>query len=70
MLRLRVPNMTCGGCARSVTRAVQRVDANARVDIDVPAREVRVQTTADEQVLLKALEEAGYHGERLAASVG
>ncbi|MFZ5558479.1 MAG: heavy-metal-associated domain-containing protein [Pseudomonadota bacterium] len=69
MLRLRVPNMTCGGCARSVTRAVQSVDANARVDVDVPAREVRVQTTADEQALLKALEEAGYRGERLAAPV-
>lgn len=69
MIRLRVPDMTCGGCARSVTRAVQSVDANARIDVDVPAREVRVQTTADEQALLTALEEAGYRGERLAASV-
>ena len=59
MLRFRVPNMTCGGCAKSVTKAVQSVDPRARVETDPAAREVRVETAADERALLAVLEEAG-----------
>lgn len=66
MLRFRVPNMTCGGCAKSVTKAVQSVDPRARVETDPAAREVRVETAADERALLAVLEEAGYPAERLA----
>jgi len=28
---LKIENMTCGGCARSVTKAIQSVDPNATV---------------------------------------
>lgn len=66
MLRFRVPNMTCGGCAKSVTKAVQSVDPGARVQTDPAAREMRVETTADERALLAVLEEAGYPAERIA----
>lgn len=45
-------------------------DDNAQGPGAAKPREVCVQTTADEQVLLKALEAAGYYGERVAASVG
>jgi copper chaperone len=66
MLRFRIPNMTCGGCAKSVTKAVQSVDPGARVQTDPAAREMRVETTADERALLAVLEEAGYPAERIA----
>ena len=42
MLRFDVPNMTCGGCARGVTRAVQKVDPSAKVEADPPTRLVVV----------------------------
>ncbi len=64
MLRFRVPNMACGGCARSVTAALSSVDPEARIETDPPTREVRVESSADEKELLAVLEEAGYPAER------
>ena len=60
MLRFYIPNMTCGGCARSVTKALLSVDPHARVETDSPAREVRVESAVDESAFLAALSEAGY----------
>jgi copper chaperone CopZ len=31
-MEFHVEGMTCGGCARGVTRAIQAVDAHARVN--------------------------------------
>jgi copper chaperone len=64
MLRFHVPNMTCGGCAKSVAKALASVDPRARIETDPSAREVRVEGSADEGALLAVLEEAGYPGER------
>ncbi len=60
MLRFRIPNMTCGGCARSVTAALSSVDPAARIETDPAAREVRIETTAEEHDLRAVLREAGY----------
>lgn len=60
MRHFYLPDMTCGGCARSVTRALQSVDPQARIETDPPAREVRVESMADEAAFLAALTEAGY----------
>ena len=71
MLQFHVPNMTCGGCAKSVTKALQSVDPRARIETDPSTREVRVETTADGTTLLAVLKEAGYPGElRPQAAVG
>lgn len=60
MRHFYLPDMTCGGCARSVTRALQSVDPQARIETDPPAREVGVESMADEAAFLAALSEAGY----------
>lgn len=60
MLRFDVPDMSCGGCARGVTRAVRKVDPSARVEADPPTRLVQVETSADPRALLAALAEAGF----------
>ncbi len=57
---LRIENMTCGGCAKSVTRAIQSVDPDARVETDPAERTVKVETTATQVAIRRALEEAGY----------
>ena len=57
---LRIENMTCGGCARSVTKAIQSVDPNARVEPNPAARAVKVETTASQAAIQQALQEAGY----------
>lgn len=60
MLRFYIPNMTCGGCARSVTQALLGVDPQALIQTDPSAREVRVESDVDESVFAAALSEAGY----------
>lgn len=64
MLHFTIPNMTCGGCAKSVTRALLSVDPHARIDTDPPARAVRVDSTFDESAFRAALNEAGYPDKR------
>lgn len=59
-MELKIEGMTCGGCARSVTKAIQSVDANARVEADPAARAVRIETTATQAAVLQVLEDAGY----------
>ncbi|HBS62522.1 MULTISPECIES: heavy-metal-associated domain-containing protein [Stenotrophomonas] len=60
MFQFHIPNMTCGGCAHSVTRALLDADPRARIETDPSARSVEVQSERDESVLLAALLAAGY----------
>lgn len=60
MISLHIPNMNCGGCVRGVTVAIREVDATARVEPDLTARTITVETTVAEPHLRKALAEAGF----------
>ncbi len=60
MLRFHIPNMTCGGCAKSVTKALLSVDPQARIETDPPTRDVRVDSALDKSAFLTVLSEAGY----------
>jgi copper chaperone len=60
MYELEVEGMTCGGCVRSVTKAVQSVDGNARVEVDLASKKVRVETQAGLDAVKAAISEAGY----------
>jgi copper chaperone len=60
MYELQVEGMTCGGCANSVKRSVQAVDSNAKVDVDLANKKVRVDTQADLNAVKSAITEAGY----------
>ncbi len=59
-MELRIENMTCGGCARSVTKAIHSVDPNARIEANPATRTVEVETTAPLAALQQVLEDAGY----------
>jgi copper chaperone len=60
MLKLNVPDMTCGHCAGTVTKAVQSVDSQAAVTIDLPSKTVSIMTAADAARISQAVEAAGY----------
>lgn len=60
MYELQVEGMTCGGCANSVKRAVQTVDSQAKVDVELASKKVRVETTADIDRVKSAVIDAGY----------
>lgn len=55
-----VQGMTCNHCARAVTEAVRRIDAAARVDIDLAAGRVAVDSSAPRERLADAIRDEGY----------
>jgi copper chaperone len=59
-MQFHIETMTCGGCARGVTKAIQSVDATATVTADPPNRVVEVTTTAPRDRIVAALTEAGF----------
>lgn len=60
MYELKVEGMTCGGCAASVKRALQTLDANADVNVDLAGKIVKVNTAAGLDEVKTAVEDAGY----------
>lgn len=52
--------MTCGGCAKSVTKAIVRLDPVAEVVADPPNRWVDIRTDAELTAVLATLDEAGF----------
>lgn len=67
MLRFKVANMSCGGCARVVATALRGVDPDAEVSVDLDRREVTVESAAGAEGLAGALREAGFKGQALPA---
>ncbi|MFM8702141.1 MAG: heavy-metal-associated domain-containing protein [Hyphomicrobiales bacterium] len=59
-LSFAVQGMTCGGCAKAVTKVIQKSDPEARVTVDLSAGRVDVDTIADSRVLAEAISRAGY----------
>lgn len=60
MHHFHIPAMTCGGCLKAVTRTIQQLDPQARVESDLENRTVKVTSDEAEAVLRAALENAGY----------
>jgi copper chaperone len=60
MYELQVEGMSRGGCVRGVTKPVQSVDSNARVDVDLSSKKVRVNSRASLEAVTSAISGAGY----------
>lgn len=67
MQTYKVPDLSCGHCVQTITRAVKGVDANATVSVDLQRKEVSVASEADSKRIAAALRDAGYDSEPLAA---
>lgn len=68
MVRFRITNMTCGGCAKGVTATLKEIDPGAELRFDLERREVSVEKTAATPAILEtALTSAGWKSERLVA---
>ncbi len=60
MIELTLPTMTCGHCVKTVTAAVQQVDAQARLQVDLPSHRVRIESTRPAEDFRRALADEGY----------
>ena len=59
-MQFHIENMTCGGCVRSVTKAIQSVDPAAEVSADPGTHKVDVKSVAPSERLTAALTEVCY----------
>jgi copper chaperone len=59
-LLMQVEGMTCQGCVSAVTKAVQRLDPGATVDVDLDRGRVHIATKAQSLEVAQALNAAGY----------
>jgi len=60
MYQLQVENMSCGHCVNAVTKAVQSVDPQAQVQIELEEKSVKVGTDKSLDAISAAIVEAGY----------
>ena len=55
-----VHGMTCGGCAKSVTNAIQDAIPGTTVSVDLEAKQVTVEGAADDAKVEQAVGDAGF----------
>jgi copper chaperone len=60
MYEFSIPDMSCGHCVSSVTKAIKAVDPDAVADVDLTKRKAAVETKVDPKTISDALENAGY----------
>jgi Cu+-exporting ATPase len=60
MYELTVEDMSCKHCVGRVTKAVQEIDQQAKVDIDLPTGKVRIDSQANLDRIVQAIDAAGY----------
>ena len=73
MVHFNVPDMTCGGCAERIRRAIAQAQLpdSVSVEIDVAARQVRIPGQAGDSAaerVRSAIERAGYKADAVVAS--
>lgn len=59
-LQLKVPKIACAACVDTVTKAVESVDARAKVDVDTKTKMVNIQTQQSEAEIKGAIAAVGY----------
>lgn len=59
-LHFTVPDMDCGGCVRSITDAIHRLDATAKVEANLESKDVSITGGADAELYAGAIEDAGF----------
>ncbi|MBC7549138.1 MAG: heavy-metal-associated domain-containing protein [Polaromonas sp.] len=60
MIELNLPDMTCGHCASTVAQTISFVDPAAKVEVDLNAKLVKIQSSENRTDFAEALTEAGY----------
>ena len=60
MIELTVDGMSCAHCAGRVTKAVQALDAAAKVEIDLATKRVTVDSGLQAARIAQVIDAAGY----------
>ena len=60
MTTFTVPDMTCGHCVGTITKAIKDADGAAKVEISLDRHTVQVESKLAETELAGVISEAGY----------
>ena len=60
MYQFNVPDMTCGHCASTITKAVRSEDPKAKIEISLGEHRVRVESGLAQEEIAQCIAEAGY----------
>lgn len=55
-----VQGMSCNHCVKAVTKALQQLDPQAQVQVDLAGKKVEVESTQAREALAKAIADEGY----------
>ena len=59
-ITLKVPTIACDVCAKTITKAIQNLDNNAQVKVDVEEKIVTVDTEKTAENIKEAIIDAGH----------
>lgn len=60
MIEMTLPDMSCGHCASTVTQTCKLVDPAAKVEVDINAKTVKIESAEERSDFAEALKDAGY----------
>lgn len=60
-MQLKVPDMACEACVKTITQAILALDDRASVKADTKTKQIIVETQASASSIKNAIAEAGYH---------
>jgi copper chaperone len=60
MYQYTVPKMSCGGCLSNITKALHKLDPNAKAEADFPTKTLKIESDATEDKVVEAMTNAGY----------
>jgi copper chaperone len=59
-ISLEVDGIHCGSCAKRITAAIHKIAPGTRVEIDIPKGKVAVDGRAEQEAIVRAIQDAGY----------
>lgn len=59
-IELKVTGMSCNHCISLVNKAIKKLQADAKVTVDLASQQVQVESSLAAEELMTALDEAGF----------
>ena len=59
-MEFTIKDMSCGHCVSVITKTVQQLDAQARVQVELTSKKVVVESSQPRAAIAEALADAGY----------
>jgi copper chaperone len=59
-MKFTVSGMTCGGCIKAVTKAIQSADPQAQVQVDLASQTIELQTQLSFNEAQQFISDAGF----------